>query len=234
MRRQILLASVGTLALAGSALAADLPMPPPPPPVPIFTWSGLYLGAQVGYGWGRDSITSSFPFLGVFSYGNSPQGVIGGVHLGYNLQINQWVAGVEASADGTSMSGSAFGAFPVPTIAYTTRADIQGSIRARLGVAWDRVLVYVTGGAAFTAITNTYFAGVPLFLSDNIAKTRSGWTIGGGIQYALTNNWSVRAEYRYSDFGNYNDTPFVIVAGAPTARHHLTQNQVQIGVSYKF
>jgi outer membrane immunogenic protein len=235
MRRQFLLASVGAIALAGSAFAADLPMQAPPPPVPIFSWTGLYLGGQIGYAWDHDNISSFFPLLNINnSLSDSPSGVIGGAHIGYNLQINQWVAGVEGTVDGTSVQNTVLAAFPVPTVSYTTRASIQGSLRARAGVAWDRALIYVTGGAAFTGITNNYFAGFPLLLSDNISKTRSGWTVGGGIEYAVTNNWSVRAEYRYSDFGHFTDFPFVTVAGAPFVQHHLTQNQVQMGVSYKF
>ena len=79
----------------------------------------------------------------------------------------------------------------------------------------------------------------PFFGSSDISKTRVGWTVGGGLEYAVTNNWSVRAEYRYSDFGRYTDFPFSGVPIAPavfqaTSGHHLTENQVQVGFSYKF
>jgi outer membrane immunogenic protein len=243
MRRQFLLASAGAIAIAGSAFAADLPIQPPPPPVPIFSWTGLYLGLQVGYAWDHDSENSVFgptplalgaiPVASLFS--SSPQGVIGGAHIGYNLQINQWVAGVEGTADGTSINKTVFD--PIFGFNVGTKAPIQGSIRARLGVAWDRALIFVTGGAAFTNITNEYSAFAAGFPSESISKTRSGWTVGGGIEYAVTNNWSVRAEYRYSDFGHYTDFPFAAIFASPanfTTQHHLTQNQVQVGISYKF
>ena len=90
--------------------------------------------------------------------------------------------------------------------------DIQGSIRGRLGVAWDRVLIYATGGVAFGGINTditvfgTDFFGTPVFGSGNRSTTRVGWTVGGGLQYAVTNNWSVRAEYRFTDFGRINQT----------------------------
>jgi outer membrane immunogenic protein len=240
MRRQLLLASVAAIALTGSAFAADLPSRAPPPaylpPAPIFTWTGLYLGGQVGYAWGNDPANIAFSTPATFdtvSLSNSPQGVIGGAHIGYNLQINQWVAGLEGTVDGTSIGKSVIDTFD--NFGVSTRAPIQGSIRARAGVAWDRFLVYATGGAAFTGIKDIY--SVPGAFED-ISKTRSGWTVGGGLEYALTNNWSVRAEYRYSDFGHYTDFPFVafvVPAGNTlTVQHHLTENQVQAGFSYKF
>jgi outer membrane immunogenic protein len=264
MRRQLFLASVGAIALTGSAFAADLTPPPPVyvPPAP-YSWTGLYVGGQIGYGWGNDPVHTTFfspgiaavpgevPIPGVpsvylnDSVSNSPQGVIGGGHIGYNLQINQWVVGLEGTVDGTSISKNAFDPFTGLTLG--TRTGVQGSIRARAGIAWDRFLIYATGGAAFAGITNNYtdtlgvITGVP-GVSDGISKTRAGWTVGGGLAYAITDNWSVRAEYRYSDFGHYTDTPlaaFVIDSPAFGSRalavqHHLTENQVQAGFSYKF
>jgi outer membrane immunogenic protein len=255
------LASVGAIALTGSAFAADLPLAPPPPP-PVYSWTGLYLGGQIGYAWGSDPANATFfvPAVppvrnvdGVIvvpgipatfladSFGNSPQGVIGGAHIGYNLQINQWVAGLEGSVDGTSINKSVFD--PVSGLTLRTTAPVQGSIRARAGVAWDRILVYATGGAAFTGIADNYadttgFVTGVLGPTERISKTRSGWTVGAGLEYAVTNNWSVRAEYRYSDFGHYTDFPFAAfvtpVGDSLTVQHHLTENQVQAGFSYKF
>ena len=124
-------------------------------------------------------------------------------------------------------------------VTVTSRVDVQGSIRARAGIAFDRALIYATGGAAFTGITNSFSAFAPGlgFISDSFSKTRAGWTVGGGIEYAVTNNWSVRAEYRFADFGHFTDFPFAAVLPAGvvvTSQHHLTENQVQVGFSYKF
>ena len=183
------------------------------------------------------------------SFGDSPSGVIGGGHIGYNLQLGQWVAGLEGTVDGTSFSRTVTD--PFGGLAVQTKDSIQGSIRLRAGYAWDRVLVYATGGVAFAGVDDEYFdpigtiTGVP-GASEKISKTRTGWTVGGGLEYALTDNWSVRAEYRYSDFGHYTDTPFASFLFAPAApipllgagilsvQHHLTENQVQVGLSYKF
>jgi outer membrane immunogenic protein len=123
----------------------------------------------------------------------------------------------------------------------STRPDVQGSIRGRVGVAFDRVLIYGTGGAAFTNQTDGYslgfpfFGGFPLLGRETITKTRTGWTVGGGLEYAITDNWSIRAEYRYSDFGRSPDFPFSsITFGNVSFTHHLKENQVQAGFSYKF
>jgi len=251
MRRQILLASVGVIAIAGSAFAADLPYRGPPPvylpPPPIFTWTGIYLGGQVGYAWGTDPIdVVDFAFGDRAFFNDKPNGVIGGAHAGYNLQFPGWnwfsssgiVIGLEGTVDGTSLHGTRTSATGVT---MSTRPDVQGSIRGRLGLAWDRVLIYGTGGAAFSGITNGYslgfpfFGGFPLLGRETITKTRTGWTVGGGLEYAVTNNWSIRAEYRYSDFGRSPDFPFSSkTLGTVSATHHLTENQVQAGFSYKF
>ncbi|MGH6852095.1 MAG: porin family protein, partial [Methylocella sp.] len=107
MYRKFLLASVGAISLSGSAaLAADLGTRPPPPvylpPPPIFTWTGIYVGGQIGYAWlnGNNNFNGFDPFFddGIFinsSVGGTPSGVIGGAHVGYNYQINQWVLGLE-------------------------------------------------------------------------------------------------------------------------------------------
>jgi outer membrane immunogenic protein len=232
MRRQILLASVGAIAIAGSAFAADLGPPPTPPP-PVFTWGGLYIGGQVGYAWGSDPIVVATVFGPPNAFFNDkPNGVIGGAHLGFNLQIAQWVAGIEGTVDGTSLHGTRVSATGVT---MTTREDVQGSIRARIGIALDRVLIYGTGGAAFTNMTNGYALGFPFLGGETDTKTRTGWTVGGGLEYALTNNWSIRGEYRYSDFGRSTDYPFPFLTGGTVLfTHHLTENQVQFGFSYKF
>jgi outer membrane immunogenic protein len=243
MRRQFLLASVGAVALTASAAAAELP--PPAPPAPIFTWTGLYVGLQIGYAWDYDPTTLIAQNPATFAVFNNSvtvdsNGVIGGAHLGYNLQIGQLVAGLEGTVDGTTINETTGN---TAVLAVQTKEQVQGSIRLRLGYALDRVLLYATGGAAFTGINNTYFAGGALIagfpgaFQEEISRTRSGWTVGGGIEYAITNNWSIRAEYRYSDFGRYEDYPFAIgvpLGGTLFVEHHLTENQVQLGVSYKF
>ena len=237
--------------LAGTAFAAE--PAPLPPPIPIFTWNGLYVGGQIGYAWGRDPVTwsgiSNDDELAGGTFSHNPQGVIGGAHVGYNFQINQWVLGLEGSVDGTSLSNTLvvpvndFVGDTPGSVTASSKPNVQGSLRGRLGIAFDRALIYGTGGVALTGFDTTivdttgFFTGVP-GSNATFTNTRAGWTVGGGIEYAVTDNWWVRAEYRYSDFGYTTDFPF---AGAlPFAdsfvslRHHLTENQVQAGLSYRF
>jgi len=217
MLRKILMSTVVILGAMGTASAADLPntkAPPAfvPPPPPVFTWTGVYIGGQIGYQWGTDSAVGPRGIGASYS----ASGVTGGAHVGYNYQMGQFVAGIEGDVNGSSYNGTtALGAIG-------TRENVDGSVRGRVGVAWDRALIYATGGAAFGGIDNTY-PGL------TISHTRVGWTVGGGIEYAIDNNWSVRAEYRYTDYGTYADFPF----GLPIT-HDETDNRVQVGFSYKF
>jgi outer membrane immunogenic protein len=274
MFRRILMASVGAMALAGSAFAADLPSRAPPPvyvpPAPIFTWTGVYIGGQIGYAWGKNNVSfdDNFGDYAAFSYNTS--GVIGGAHVGYNLQLSQFVIGLEGDVDGTSQSKQYNGFLPFGTSLVTgipgalvaplggninvnVNHNIEGSIRGRLGYAWDRVLLYATGGVAFggfnTTVSGNFPGGLfggaivgfpPFGGSTSASTTRVGWTVGGGLEYAVTNNWSVRAEYRYTDFGRStiyatgfdNGSPFV--ASGSDFNRHFTENRVQVGFSYKF
>jgi outer membrane immunogenic protein len=237
MIRSLVLSSAAILVAAGSALAADLPSrqaPPPyiPPPIPIFSWTGFYIGGQVGYAWGRDSSTLNTP-IGTFGFNNGfgqrPSGVIGGAHLGYNYQINQFLIGIEGDVDGTSLSRTFAPGFGDT---FGVREQIEGSVRGRIGYAFDRFLVYGTGGVAFSGIKHTFQTP---FGYDSFTRSRTGWTAGGGIEYAITNNWSIRAEYRFSDFGHFNDNLFNSFAAPGTfMNHRYTENRVQAGFSYKF
>ncbi len=225
MIRRFLLPLAG-LVTAAPALAADIPYRQAPPPVeapivPLFTWTGLYLGGQIGYGWGTDTLTV---YPAGFGTNFTPNGVVGGGHVGFNYQINQFVAGIEGDVEGTGISRT----YSPGGAVYNTKIPVQGSIRGRLGVAFDQVLLYATGGGEFAGI-DTNYTGLGSF-----SHTQAGWTVGGGIEYAITGNWSVRAEYRYTDFGHFTDfTPIAFGLGS-SVTHHETENAVRAGFSYKF
>ena len=264
MYRKILLASVGAIALTGSAaFAADLPSRAPPPvylpPPPIFSWTGFYIGGQVGGAWGTgtghltafDPVTDTL--VATSLGGDNPSGVIGGGHLGFDYQLPGWnwfsssgvVIGLEGSVDGSSLNKTTVVTLPgvflgSSTLSARSSLDIQGSIRGRLGIAWDRVLIYATGGVAFAGI-NTDFAlsgvdeaGVPFFASTSRSNSRTGWTVGGGIEYALTNNWSIGAEYRFTDFGTISREAVLPDGGFFNAQRRFEENQVQARITYKF
>jgi outer membrane immunogenic protein len=253
MHKRLFMASVGAIALTGSAALAAEPLPLPPPP-PIFTWTGVYVGAQIGYAWGTGNFndTGFDPITRTFISGtlaNNPNGVIGGAHLGYQFQfdesvlgINPLVLGIEGSVDGTSLTNTAMVTFPVAfqggTLTAQTSADVQGSIRGKIGIAWDRLLIYGTGGVAFGGFSTDFVlvdTRFPIFATANTSSTRVGWTAGGGIQYAVVNNWWVFAEYRFTDFGSIRDILFGLPAGAFfNGSRRLEQNEVQVGFSYRF
>ena len=124
----------------------------------------------------------------------------------------------------------------------TVRSGVQGSVRARAGYAFDRLLPYVTGGVAFGSFyTDAQLFGTDLDGVTNFAAsgtnsaTRVGWTLGAGLEYAINNHWSARGEYRYTDFGHLaiSTDPSAIDAVFAVDRQ-LDQHQVQVGFSYKF
>jgi outer membrane immunogenic protein len=231
MFRRSLLASALILALAGSTVAADLSVTPPP--VPVFTWRGFYLGGQIGYGWGNDNGNAyNYGPLGPIAAVNAvapsstnPHGIVGGAHVGYDWQWNQLVFGLEGVVDGTSLRQQVQ---PLPYLTSSTNLFLQGAILGRVGYAFDHLLLYATGGADFGAIQNNYNV---IGNIGSYGQTSNGWTVGGGIEYALDNHWLVRAEYRYANFGFFYDSPIVYTI---TETHRWTENQVQVGFSYKF
>ncbi len=225
-------------------------------PAPAFTWTGVYLGGQIGYGWGDNNGNVSYAtpggLSGVNPLNGDASGVIGGAHAGYDLQLSNWVVGLEGSVDGTTVQKTTTigfvdaavnlgGYFPYSgSVSSRVQSPIQGSIRGRVGYAFDRLLIYGTGGAAFGGFATGLILGAVDLTGSYYAigghpGTRVGWTAGGGLEYAIDNNWSVRSEYRYSDFGHFADLPVSPVAGLGySANRQLAQNQVQVGFSYKF
>ena len=220
MIRNVLLSSAALIAFSGMAIAADLPSssaPVAPPPIPAFSWTGIYVGGQIGYGFGQDEFNAAG-----FSAAGNTSGVVGGAHIGYNFapSVGSLVLGIEGDVNGSTESGSS----TVLGFTGTAKSPVDGSIRGRAGVAFDRTLLYATGGAAFASFNYSNNFG---FSATN---TRVGYTVGGGIEYAVTNEWSIRGEYRYSDFGRFTDTP----VPAFTISHRETENLALAGFSYKF
>lgn len=234
---RLLLSSVALIGLGVSAFAADLPVRQAPPPfaapLPIFTWTGFYVGAQVGAAWQRDRLAEydvCVPGCVDRATGRST-GVVGGGHVGYNWQVANVVLGVEGDFEGTSLSHTTVYPLSAPD-SFSSNIRWQSSVRGRLGYAFDRVLVYGTGGVAFADIQHTYReATTPA--SQSFSDTRTGWTAGGGIEYALGGNWSTRVEYRYTDFGKKTDVPAVVFPRF-IERHVETEHAVRVGVSYRF
>jgi outer membrane immunogenic protein len=207
------------LAAAGPALAADLSVAPiykAPPMVPTaYNWSGFYLGANGGGGWG----TSNWDSAGSF---NVSGGVIGGT-AGVNWQTGHAVLGLEGDVDWSSLHGSTTTLCPA---GCNTNNDWLATVRGRAGYAFDRFLPYVTGGLAVGDIR----ASTPGFAGAS--QTNAGWTVGGGLEFALTNNWTAKAEYLHVDLGNLNCGFSCGVA--PGNNVSVRSDVVRGGLNYRF
>jgi outer membrane immunogenic protein len=231
--KRILIAGAFALAAGGQVLAADLPQPGPPPPrapatyvpvpVPVFTWTGIYIGVNGGYAFG-DSNWSD-PILG--STGNfSTSGWLIGGTLGGNYQWGQFVLGIEGDGDWQNLKGTTNSVAGSCGVGCTTQSDWLATVRGRAGYAFDRILIYGTGGAAFGNLQAA--AGVLPFSST----TQTGWTAGGGVEFAFTPNLTAKVEYLYVDLGS-QACPFASCAGTATSVS-LTENVVRAGINYKF
>lgn len=238
LMKRSLTAAVATLALlaCGPVLAGDLPsakgMLPPAPPLPAFyDWSGVYLGAQAGYGWGSDRFAPVTAFgrvpLGPRAQ-TSPSGAFGGGHVGFNHQSGQLVFGIEADIE----SMNARTRYEDAALVMRQRQDWQGSVRGRLGYALDRYMVYVSAGAAFTRFEHAFSS--PLTgLSETAKVSRTGWTVGAGLNHAVTENVILGLDYRYTDYGRFDQAgrgPFFGIA----AEHEPSSHAMRASIAYKF
>jgi outer membrane immunogenic protein len=235
-------------------MAADLPARPvykaAEPVAAGFSWTGLYLGGNVGGKWGRFNETVSNPVAALAFTGDSDASFVGGGQLGYMWQAGQFVFGVEGDIDATRLRNTftSVGLPPAPFVAGDTlavRNDWQASARGRLGWAWDRVLIYGTGGAAWANLkaTGTFPAvgAIPGTITA-LDRTVFGWTVGGGLDYALAPGWSLGAEYRFTRFDNDNNgTGFGLLttsaAGATTPltlTSRLDTHEVTARLNYHF
>ena len=220
---------------AGASSAADLRgrnLLPPAPELPTFyDWTGIYLGGQVGYSWGSDR-ASEFATAGRAPLGRSfdysPSSFIGGARIGFNYQLGSIVVGVEGDIEGMNAAegkGDLGGVVRV-------RQDWQGSVRARLGYSLDRIMVYATAGAAFTKLEYAYVS--PLAgLTETISAPKTGWTVGGGVDYAVTDNLILGVDYRYTDYGRFDHLGAGAYLGR-TVEHEPTAHAVRASLAYKF
>jgi outer membrane immunogenic protein len=210
--------AVGLLAV-GPAIAADMPLKAPiMAPVP-WSWTGFYIGGNVGAGWGNKWWDNNDPLDNAFFFGfpgtglgtTSMDGFLGGGQVGFNWQNGLAVFGIETTWSWTDMKGHFAAGLPgTLTITPTSKLDWIGTVVGRVGVSVDHAFLYVGAGAAWTkeedgaASFGPGFGGV--FGSQNISysasQTESGWTFLTGLEYAFSPNWSARLQYNFYDFEN--------------------------------
>jgi outer membrane immunogenic protein len=257
MMQKIVLAAALLALGSASAFAADLPargmVAKAPMMAPVNTWQGFYIGLNAGYAWGNSntSLSSAEVFDGAPVVGSfpslKPKGFIGGGQIGYNWQSGMLVLGAEFDFSGLGVKATE----SVDPLAannansylatFSSRYDWMLTARGRLGVtvapSW---LLYVTGGLAVTQArdsVNLINTANNNFINFADSKTLTGGTLGAGVEYAFAPNWSVKAEYLYTKFGDTSPSfttatsPGVV---PPVAKFDHSLNIVRAGVNYHF
>lgn len=284
-----LIVAISSFALAQMASAADLPVKAPvyePPPPPVYSWTGFYIGANIGGGWGDRNVgyaANDLLSLGLFlpnfpNLNGAPppasihtSGVLGGLQVGYNWQMGSaWLIGAEADIDwsgvkGSASTGGALGQFMFPPFVNTVEEKVEwlGTVRARLGyLPTPNLLAFVTGGFAYGEVeqSGSYTtadatlgtlvrlgygydcsANVPCF-SGSASDTAFGGAAGGGLEYAIAKNWTIRGEYLYVSLAGKSviETATALPAGTTipssfTANFGRTNlNIVRAALNYRF
>jgi outer membrane immunogenic protein len=230
--------SLGVLGLMSPALGADLPVYSKASAVaaPTYDWSGLYVGVFGGGGFGNHNLNNALGPAGFanFTINYESTGGLGGVEGGYNWQSGNIVLGVEADGFWSGIKGSDIsqfnaGTLPIGSIDATSLRN-GATLRARGGIAVDRLLLFFTGGWAYGSFQHTNTD--PVLGIDQFTAHRSGLAAGGGIAYAMTDNLIGKIEYRYYDYGRY-------VRAAPLNGQlpytvDNTYSVVTLGLDFKF
>jgi len=221
--KSILLATTILAGLSGGACAADAVVTEPAPVAASFDWTGAYIGVNAGGGFGTFKDTISFGP----EFDMTAGGFLGGIQAGYNWQSGQMIYGVETDFQGSTVEASLSGIFGPFTL--RNKVDWFGTLRARIGYTpIDRFMIYGTGGLAYGHVKSEF----PFFgpFTSSSSKTRAGWTVGAGAEYAINTNWTVKSEYLYTDLGN--STAFS--SGPVTLKSDVAFHTVRIGLNYKF
>jgi outer membrane immunogenic protein len=239
------------MALAGMTLptsAADLgarPISKAPvaAPIALYDWSGFYIGGHIGGTWGDKDwsvapgtalapLGIAIPVAGVFSIGSHrTDGFLAGGQVGFNWQTGAWVFGIEGQGSWTNADGEHF-----CDVAIVCRTEINWMATAagRIGYAFNNLLLYAKGGAAFIDEDHFIIDTPTGFTLASASKTRTGWMVGGGLEWGFTPNWSAKIEYNFMDFGNEAIT-FAVV-GVPAINIDIDQqvHVVKGGINYRF
>lgn len=234
--------------IATPAFGADLaPMPAPRPAIidPAFNWTGFYAGLHAGYGWGTtQDVTNAGADL------RKLKGGFGGLQVGYNWQAGPLVIGTEADVSFGAVANSWGGTTQFDPYYGKDAQTMSGTVRGRIGYAFDRTLIYATGGLAWAENEHGFGCDATRVALTNGCQNKRGgqafyvkqspidlgYVVGGGIEYAVSRNWSVKAEYLYADYGtnqiNMTDPNY---PAAKSDRNFQTATQsARIGFNYRF
>jgi outer membrane immunogenic protein len=269
MRKVFLGAALFTL-FAGPSIAADIARPvykAAPVVAPAYNWTGFYVGVNAGWAWSDSDLrlTPNAPLTAPGGLGdtiallvaNQPtrrraDGFTGGGQIGYNWQTDNWVFGWEADFNYIDLKHNFNFASGIPAASTTVgltgefSADWFATLRARVGWASGPWLAYVTGGLAVSRLTlveavNVTTGAGPGVFNASKTDTKWGWTIGGGLEWAIGPQWTAKVEYLYVDFGDINAVGPVsgaiapLIPGAAVSYHaDLTASIVRVGLNYRF
>jgi len=240
--RVLSFAALAAVLMTSSAFAADLTNEPVPVAAPeSFSWTGFYAGVHGGYGWG--DVDYSFNDDGHYNddagdkFGHSVGGGVFGGQVGYNYQINNFVLGIAGSLSWSDIGKSGVVSPFDDDDIWETKVDWYGTVTPRIGYAFDRAQIFAKGGLAFGRVSN--------YVHDNsdyveAKDTRTGWTVGAGAEYAVTNNVLLGLEYNYVDLGSYTvDQENIDFDGGPggSSTNHDVDTKfstVTATIGYKF
>lgn len=252
----IVFAALGLSTAVASAadMAPAYKAPPMAPVAAAYNWTGFYIGGHVGYGWGHNS-SNSFSTAGVFldSTAGDSSGVFGGGQIGYNWQFSpNWLIGIEADGSASDISGTTSGCTATGCASGAGKTDDFGTVRGRLGYVINNVLLYGTGGWAWShshtdrTITCVVAGGgvcpggpSPSPLTGMVSSSsgnNSGWVAGAGVEWMFAPNWTAKVEYQHLEFDNLSrDYSY---AGFPGASRHIVTDShidtIRVGVNYLF
>ena len=226
---------------------------------PYYSWTGFYIGGNMGYGVGSNHVSGTVATLGITEVNAAnapvvPVGAIGGVQLGYNWQGGpNWLAGFEADFQGSAQKGTgciieciSLSTVPITaTFSAQQTLDYFGTFRGRFGVVNNNTLFYVTGGGAYGHINQTLQAttaqaGIGSFATNSTSENKFGFVVGAGLEASLGGNWTGKVEYLYMDLGSTGTSLTGAFAAAPPQLFSIAQsstlhdNIVRAGLNYRF
>jgi outer membrane immunogenic protein len=249
--KKALLSTVALVGLfASPSMAADIAVVRPiyrAPVAAVANWTGFYIGGNVGGSIGivNETDTDTGALSETANDRRALPGAIGGLQAGYNWQSGLWLLGLEGdwqwSNEESTRSSQFIGTGPFAGVRFNSsdqdRIRNLATVRGRVGYVYGDYLWFATGGAAWSRVeSNLAITGAAFATSASLSTTRSGWTVGGGVETLLAPNWSAKLEYLYVDLGSINNVEVTPAAalGAFTANEKVSEHVIRVGLNYKF
>jgi outer membrane immunogenic protein len=231
MKNHVGLAMLTALMIPAAAEAADMKVKAPvaPPPPPPFSWTGFYIGGEIGGAFSNGSVNDSL--FGV-SVSTSHDGFLGGGVVGFNYQISNFVWGVEGDFDWTSLNATGNGiATRIGTLQASANTDWIAALTGRIGIAADRALFYVRGGGGWVRNTAS-ITNLTTGAAVSASNSNNGWLFGGGIEYAFASNWSAKLEYDFLSLRSFSWNSALFPGDTFTASRNISM--LKGGINWRF